>query len=91
MYRKMDSGIYNNSRKGEEHKIVMEDMNYIIGDLINGNKEEISKRGKIIIIKKIILKSLEHVIENEQEIVEGKSIFYYIMKTIWCYTECSSL
>ena len=48
----------------EQHIIVMGDMNSKIGDLIDGNKEEISKGGKIMIkmIKEnnmIILNSLE--------------------------------
>ena len=48
----------------EQHIIVMGDMNCKIGDLIDGNKEEISKGGKIMIkmIKEnnmIILYSLE--------------------------------
>ena len=33
----------------EQHIIVMGDMNCKIGDLIDGNKEEISKGGKIMI------------------------------------------
>ena len=53
-----------NVRKMEQHIIVMGDMNCKIGDLIDGNKEEISKGGKIMItmIKEnnmIILNSLE--------------------------------
>ena len=49
----------------EQHIIVMGDMNCKIGDLIDGNKEEISKGGKIMItmIKEnnmIILNSLEN-------------------------------
>ena len=67
-----------NARKMEQHIIVMGDMNCKIGDLIDGNKEEISKGGNIMIkmIKEnnmIILNSLENVEENGQEVVEGKS------------------
>ena len=56
----------------------MGDMNYKIGDLIDGNKEEISKGGKIMMkmIKEnymIILNSLEKCQGNGQEVVEGKS------------------
>ena len=53
----------------------MGDMNCKIGDLIDDNKEEISKGGKIMIKENnmIILNSLENVEENGQEVVEGKS------------------
>ena len=37
------------ARKMEQHLIVMGDMNCKISDLIDGNKEEISKGGKIMI------------------------------------------
>ena len=62
----------------EQHIIVMGDMNCKIGELIDGNKEEISKGGKIMIkmIKEnnmIILNSLEKCRGNGQEVVEGKS------------------
>ena len=40
---------YKNARKMEQHIIVMGDMNCKISDLIDGNKEEISKGGKIMI------------------------------------------
>ena len=58
----------------EQHIIVMGDTNCKIGDLIDGDKEEISKGEKIMIkmIKEnnmIILNSLE----NGEEVVEGKS------------------
>ena len=62
----------------EQYIIVMGDMNWKIGDLIDGNKEEISKGGNIRIkmIKEnsmIILNSQENVEENGQGVVEGKS------------------
>ena len=38
-----------NARKMEQHIILMGDMNCKIGDLINGNKDKISKGGKIMI------------------------------------------
>ena len=59
----------------EQHIIVMGDMNCKIGDLIDGNKEEISK-GENIVLKEnnmIILNSLENAEETGQEVVEGKS------------------
>ena len=61
----------------EQHMIVLGDMNCKSGDLIDGNKEEISKGGKIMIkmIKEnnmIILNSFGNVEENGQEVVEGK-------------------
>ena len=63
VYGRIESEI-KNARKMEQHIIVMGDMNCKIGDLIDGNKEEISKGGKIMIkmIKEynmIILNSLE--------------------------------
>ena len=63
VYGRIESEI-KNARKMEQHIIVMGDMNCEIGDLIDGNKEEISKGGKIMIkmIKEnnmIILNSLE--------------------------------
>ena len=56
----------------------MGDMNCKIGDLIDGNKDDISKGGKIMInmIKEnnmLIINSLENVEGNGQEVVEGKS------------------
>ena len=42
----------------EQHIIVMRDMNCKIGDLIDGNKEDISNGGKIMIT--IILKKYDH-------------------------------
>ena len=69
----------------EQHIIVMGDMNCKIGDLIDGNKEEISKGGKIMIkiIKEnnmIILNSLEKC-RGKWTISSGraKSIIDYIM------------
>ena len=38
-----------NARKMEQHIIVMGDMNCKIGELIDSNKEEISKGGNIMI------------------------------------------
>ena len=66
--------------KMEQHIIVMGDINCNIDNLIDGNKEEISKGGKIMIKminenNMIILNSLENVEENGQEVVEGKSQF----------------
>ena len=63
VYGRIESEI-KNARKMEQHIIVMGDKNCKIGDLIDGNKEEISKGGKIMIktIKEnnmIILNSLE--------------------------------
>ena len=63
VYGRIESEI-KNARKMEQHIIVMGDMNCKIGDLMDGNKEEISKGGKIMIkmIKEnnmIILNSLE--------------------------------
>ena len=63
VYGRIESEI-KNARKMEQHIIVMGDMNCKIDDLIDGNKEEISKGGKIMIkmIKEnnmIILNSLE--------------------------------
>ena len=53
----------------EQQIIVWGDMNCKICDLIDGNKEEISKGGKIMIKENnmIILNSLENVEENGQE------------------------
>ena len=50
-----------NVRKMEQHIIVMGVINCKIGELINGNKEAISKGGKIIIKENnfIILNSLD--------------------------------
>ena len=55
VYGKIESEI-KNARKMEQHIIVMGDMNCKIGDLIDGNKEEISKGGKIMI--KVIKKTI---------------------------------
>ena len=44
VYGRIESEI-KNARKMEQHIIVMGDMNYKIGDLIDGNKEEISQAG----------------------------------------------
>ena len=48
VYGRIESEI-KNARKMEQHIIVMGDMNGKIGDLIDGNKEKISKGGKIMI------------------------------------------
>ena len=66
----------------EQHILVMGDMNCKFCDLINGNKEDISKGGKIKIkmMKEnnmIILNSIENVEENRKEVVEGKLITDY--------------
>ena len=48
VYGRIESEI-KNVRKMEQHIIVMGDINCEIDDLIDGNKEEISKGGKIMI------------------------------------------
>ena len=69
----------------EQHIIVMGDMNYKIGDLIDGNKEETSKGGNIMIN---IIKENNMIILNNLEKCRGKwttssgrekSIIDYIM------------
>ena len=76
VYGRIESEI-KNARKMKQHIIVMGDMNCKIGDLIDGNKEEISKGGKIMIkmIKEnnMIILVWKNVEENGQEVVEGKS------------------
>ena len=84
VYGRIESEI-KNVRKMKQHIIVMGDMNCKIGDLIDGNKEEISKGGKIMIkmIKEnnmIILNSLEKCRGKwTRSSGRAKSIIDYIM------------
>ena len=84
VYGRIESEI-KNARKMEQHIIVMGDMNCKIGDLIDGNKEEISKGEKIMIkmIKEnnmIILNSLEKCRRKwTRSSGREKSIIDYIM------------
>ena len=68
VYWRIESEI-KNGRKMEQHIIVMGDMNCKIGDLIDGNKEEISKGVKIMIK---MIKENNMIILNSQEKCQGK-------------------
>ena len=85
VYGRIYSEMKKNARKREQHIIVMEDMKCKIGYLINGNKEDISKRGKIMVK---IIKENNMIILNGLEKCRGKwtrssgrekSIIDYIM------------